>query len=127
MSTLRTMTRASVDQAEALDFPEPSGATVTIHARYGDWPIDVTYRGKIDQLQAAIDRLAAAGLTPACPTAALAAPQRAKRSVEPIYQPDGTPCCPTHQKPLREGRYGLHCTAKDPEGKNGYCDLRFEV
>lgn len=124
MSNLRTMTRASVEQPEPLAFDrEP---TITIHAQLDGWPIDVAYHGRIEQLPAALQRLSAAGLTPPTPTASPASPQRAPRAkVEPKYNHAGDPCCPVHHKPLKEGQYGLYCSAKDPEGKNGYCSLKF--
>jgi hypothetical protein len=42
----------------------------------------------------------------------------------PTYNADGDPCCPVHRKPLKEGRYGLYCSAKaePPIGsEKGYC------
>jgi hypothetical protein len=43
---------------------------------------------------------------------------------EPAYSDDGEPCCPKHKRPLREGKFGLYCPAKDESGKNGYCEYR---
>lgn len=98
--------------------------TITIKARVDGFDTEICYIGDIDRLLAVTKRLRELG---AEPTATLpAAPAVAKKSkVQPTYTDDGTPTCPTHGKPLREGSYGLHCTAKDPSGRNGYCDLRF--
>ena len=67
---------------------------------------------------------------PAASTAPLGgAPRKPAQRVEPIYQPDGTPCCPVHHKPLTEGQYGLFCKSKaqpgDVQNDKGYCSLRF--
>jgi hypothetical protein len=122
-------TRQQIDQAESLTFPERAPETqITIHAALEGWPVDVAYRGKLEQLPAALQRLSAAGLTPYAPNAPTSHQQPAKprqERVEPIYMASGEPCCPIHKRPLREGQFGLHCTAKDPEGKNGYCSLKF--
>lgn len=120
--------RTQIDQAAPLAFErEP---TITIRAQLDGWQVDVAYHGRLEQLPAALKRLTAAGLTPACPTAAQEAPPRIKRGkVEPIYTPAGEPCCPTHTRPLKEGKFGWFCSAKDdrPDSRNGYCGLKFEV
>jgi hypothetical protein len=122
-------TRQQIDAAESLTFPERAPeTTITIHAALEGWPIDVAYRGRLEQLPAALARLTAAGLTPAQPSTTTSHQQPAtprKAKVDPIYQPDGTPCCPTHKRPLKQGQFGLYCSAPDPEGKNGYCSIRF--
>src|SRR6266545_2595404 len=85
--------------------------------------IVVEYTAPLASIPAAVERLRAAGIldlvaTCKAPQAAPAAAQRAKvERVEPIYQPDGTPCCPTHHKPLSEGQYGLYCSAKAKPGE----------
>jgi hypothetical protein len=129
MSMANLPARAQIDQAESLTFPERAPeTTITIHAAIEGWPIDVACRGKLEQLPAALARLTAAGLTPAQPSTSAGQQKPAKprqERVEPIYLASGEACCPTHKKPLKEGQYGLFCTAKDPEGKNGYCSLKF--
>ena len=52
-------------------------------------------------------------------------PQAKGERVEPLYQPDGTPCCPVHKKHVKEGQWGLYCSAKDEAAPRGYCALRF--
>ena len=64
---------------------------------------------------------------PASRPAAAAKPK--VETVEPLYKPDGTPCCPTHKRPLSDGQYGLYCSARAKPGEaantKGYCALRF--
>lgn len=122
MSSLKTLTRQSVEDAQPLTFdPSRRKSVITLH--YHGVPVAIEHVGDVTSVEALVDKLLArAGW--AAPSKGGTHPPRRER-VEPLYQPDGTPCCPTHKKPLREGAYGLHCTAKDPEGKNGYCDLRF--
>lgn len=121
-------TREQVEGATPLDFTPKPHPQITISGVCQGWPVQVAFTGKLEQLPAYLQRLAAAGITPAPvadPTGQTQPARPKQPRVEPLYKPDGTPCCPKHQKPLREGSYGLHCTAKDPEGKNGYCDLKF--
>lgn len=67
---------------------------------------------------------------PPSPAPASAQPPRRPRA-EPLYQPDGTPCCPAHRRALVEGRYGLYCPARAAEGEpadaRGYCALKFSA
>lgn len=95
-----------------------------IGASFNGWPITVRCAVRLEQLGAVVKRLEAAGLTPAAQGGTHAPRPKAPR-VEPFYDGDGTACCPKHQKPLKQGQYGPYCSAKDPEGKNGYCGLRF--
>jgi hypothetical protein len=118
-------TRAGVESAEPLEFSAKPQSSIAIHATFNGWPVTITFTGKLEQLPSYLERVSAAGLQPAATQAAQAAPRAKRETVEPFYKPDGTPCCPKHQKPLKQGQYGLYCSAKDPEGKNGYCSLRF--
>ena len=51
--------------------------------------------------------------------------------VEAIYNDDGDPCCPVHNRKLTEGRYGPYCTAKARDGEvandKGYCNVKFKM
>jgi hypothetical protein len=82
------------------------------------------------QLKGAIDLEAlAARLETAAnkPVAAAQRPQARRNTAQDgdvYFNGDGVACCPTHERPLKEGRYGFYCPAKDPNGKNGYCDFR---
>lgn len=120
--------RQAIDRADTLEFSERTPeTTITIRAQLDGWPVDVAYRGKLDQLSAAIARLQSAGLTPAGqPASTPAAPKTKRQAIEPLHI-QGRPCCPKHTKPLMQGQYGLYCSAKDdgPESKNGYCGLKF--
>jgi len=134
MTTLPT--RAQVDRAEPLDFPDRKPVkqelTITIHARIGGFDTEVCFSGQLDQLEAITRRLRDLGASPAGvhQVSPAAAPARKPAGrVEPVYQPDGTACCPVHHKPLSEGRYGLFCSAKatgdQAANDKGYCNLKF--
>ena len=118
--------RQAIDAAESLAF-EPKPVKMTILAEQGGWPIDIELLIGLDKLPAALARLAQAGLTPRQGTPAAPAQKPRQPRVQPAYSADGTPCCPVHKKPLKQGSYGLYCSAKDdgPDSKNGYCSLKF--
>lgn len=42
------------------------------------------------------------------------------------YNDAGEACCPQHERPLKEGRWGYYCSAKDERGKNGYCTFKIK-
>jgi hypothetical protein len=50
--------------------------------------------------------------------------QRHELAGSVYYNDAGEACCPQHERPLKEGRYGYYCSAKDPNGKNGYCTFK---
>jgi hypothetical protein len=101
----------------------------TIHATLDGWPVDVQIAIAPARLGAALARLAELGYTPRLAAAPAPAEKAARPKADPVYRPDGTPCCPAHQKPLAEGRFGLYCTAKAKDGEladaKGYCGLKF--
>lgn len=107
--------------------------SITIEVTPAGLTVRADYVGSLTSIPKAIERLKAAGvleLVQASAPVVAVAPAKAKReTVEPIYQPDGTACCPVHHKALVEGRYGLYCSAKAKEGEaqndKGYCALRF--
>jgi hypothetical protein len=130
-------TRAAIDRAEPLDFPQrmtKNDLTITVKATIDGFPTEVCFTGSIDQLLNVTKHLrelgAAPTVAPATHTAPLGNGKTKAQTVEPIYQPDGTPCCPVHRKPLSEGRYGWFCSAKatgdEAANGKGYCSLRFE-
>ena len=135
MTTLPT--RAAIDRAEPLDFPDRKPArqdlTITIKAVVDGFPTEICYTGSIDQLLSVTKRLrelgAAPTIAPATHTAPLGNACKAQERFEPIYQPDGTACCPVHTRPLPEGQYGLFCKSKaqpgDVQNDRGYCNLKF--
>lgn len=67
----------------------------------------------------------------AAPAPEKAPPEKAPpaEKVAPVYQPDGTACCPVHLRGLAQGSYGLYCPTKARPGEQanakGYCALRF--
>src|SRR4051794_32914026 len=116
-------TRAQIDHVEPLDFPErrpvKNDLTITVKATIDSFPTEICFTGSIDQLLSVTKRLRELGATPTVAPAApmpAAAPRKPAQRVEPIYQPDGTPCCPVHHKPLTEGQYGLFCKSKAQPG-----------
>jgi len=126
-------TRAAIDRAPPLDFPERQHQQVDIQIECvcEGYTVRVEYNGAVATVKSAIARLRAAGLEPSRTTAPTAAPAPRQRAetVEPLYQPDGTACCPVHRRALSEGRYGLFCSSKAQPGQaandKGYCSLRF--
>jgi hypothetical protein len=129
------ITRAAVERAEPLDFPQrpaKQDLTITVTARVDGFDTEICYTGSIEQLLQITKRLRELGAEPLLAPAAHSAPLNGSKPkakpVEPVYTPDGTPCCPVHHKPLTEGRYGLYCPSK-AEGEHanakGYCSLRF--
>ncbi len=130
--------RQDIDRAEPLDFPERKPAekdvSICIEAGPGGVTVRVDYVGPLGSIPAAIERLKRAGVLELVSgarvaTPAPAAPRKAAERVEPIYQPDGTACCPVHKRPLTEGQYGLYCKSKaqpgDVQNDKGYCSLKF--
>jgi hypothetical protein len=116
------------------DPTEETRLPTRVHATLDGWPVAIDLLIAPAKLGAALRRLGELGYTPAAPIAPVVpapAPRRPERAprVEPIYKPDGTPCCPVHLKDLTEGRYGLYCAAKARDGEErnekGYCALRF--
>jgi hypothetical protein len=105
-------------------------ANITIEAGPMGLAIKVEYTGAIDTIPAAIERLRSAGVLDLVQTSKpTKAAQKPAQRVEPVYQPDGTACCPVHHKPLTEGRYGLYCpsraTGDQATNDKGYCSLKF--
>jgi hypothetical protein len=78
----------------------------------------------LTQLDQLATRLEAASTQPQRPAARPA--QRGKTGEEGsiYYDGEGRACCPIHEKPLKEGRWGYYCSCKDERGKNGYCDFK---
>jgi hypothetical protein len=134
MTTLPT--RAQIDRAEPLAFPERSATrqelTITIHATIGGFDTEICFSGQLDQLEAITRRLRDLGASPAgvhqLAPAAAAPARKPNTGITPAYDGAGQPMCPVHHKPLTEGRYGLYCPSRaDGEHANqkGYCNIRF--
>lgn len=138
-------TRQQVDTAGDLDFDaqrSASQAHISIELAPDGLHIRAEYIGTLGSIPAAVKRMVDAGLVDlvaahrAAPLAsaspAAAAPQAHKAPAapaQPFYRPDGTACCPTHNKPLLEGQWGRYCPAKaaagEPATPKGYCALKF--
>ncbi len=98
--------------------------------------IHVEYTGTLAGIPAALERLQAAGLVDivaahcsAAPAASQAQRKPGAPRLAPAYNGDGTACCPVHNRPLSEGRFGLYCSARAGAGETandkGYCALKF--
>jgi hypothetical protein len=95
--------------------------------------VRVEWTGGLSSIEPVIAKLKALGVVELINTAkpAQAAPAPAQRAprIDPIYQPDGTPCCPVHKRALTEGQFGPFCSAKATSDqvadKRGYCGLKF--
>ena len=132
------LTKAQVDGAQPLDFDTPRQerqANITIEVSPAGLIVKAEYTGSLASIPAAVEKLRAVGIldlvqASKAAVSAPAAPQRTKvERVEPIYQPDGTPCCPVHKRALTAGQYGLYCSAKaktgDVANKSGFCGIKF--
>lgn len=140
-TTFRQMSRQSVEAAPALEFPEPAPAAsyappqypkriAAIRMNYHGVPVELTLPDrKIEEVEALIDGLLARdGWQLPAQAAAIATPAKPARPPElnqaPHYKDDGTPCCPIHKRPLKEGQHGSYCPAKAeaPIGNDkGFC------
>lgn len=130
-------TRQQIDAAGDLEFDATrtaSKAHISIELAPDGLHITAEYLGTLGSIPAAVKRMVDAGLLElvnthrAPPAAAPSTPSGAKpkaQRVTPEYDASGEPCCPKHKKPLREGKFGLFCPAKDDSTERGYCALRF--
>ena len=136
MPTPPLPTRQQVDAAQPLDFapapPREQRITIKLEIAPDGLHITAEYVGQLASIPAAIERLRAAGVLelvasskPAQAAPAPAQQRKPAERVEPAYKPDGTPCCPIHHKPLKQGQWGLFCPAKDDSTPRGYCSLKF--
>lgn len=102
---------------------------ITVKLTMNGFPIELSFDGTVDQLPAITKRLADLGAEPVATAAPAQLQKRGK--VKPIYNGDGDPCCPVHNRKLSEGDYGLFCSAKakgdDVADKKGYCGLKFDA
>lgn len=133
MTTLPT--RQQIDRAEPLDMTQARSerpVSITIEAGPAGLVVRVDYQGTLSSIPAAIEKLRAAGVLELViankpVTTTPAAPGAAKSTrVDPEYNGAGEKCCPKHHKALKEGNYGLYCSAKDDSTERGYCALKFK-
>ena len=126
-------TRQQIDAAGDLDFDaqrSASKAHISIEIAPDGLHITAEYLGTIGSIPAAIKRLVDAGLVELVhghriAPIATSTRQKAAQRVTPEYSSAGEPCCPRHKKPLKEGKFGLYCSAKDDSTERGYCALKF--
>jgi hypothetical protein len=130
-------TREQVERAELLNFDQPRSekqCNIMVEIAPDGVHVRAEYTGGLSSIPQVIERLKALGLVelvsasrPAPTTATPAKPKVEK--VQPIYDADGSPCCPVHKRELSQGQYGLYCSAKVKPGEaanaKGYCALRF--
>src|SRR5215216_7989338 len=101
--------------------PAEKQANITIEVAPDGLHVRCEYTGAISTIPAAIERLRAAGVLElvsaaarvASPVQTHAARKPAQPRVDPAYNSAGEPCCPKHNRTLKEGQYGLYCSAKD--------------
>ena len=126
-------TRQQVETAGDLDFDatrNASKAHISIEIAPDGLHVTCEYLGTIGSIPAAIKRLVDAGLVElvnvhrTMPIATNTRQKPAQR-VQAEYSSAGEACCPKHKKPLREGKFGLFCPAKDDSTERGYCALKF--
>ncbi len=102
-------------------------ASATLKVEYRGYEILFTLRDYsgytlIEKVEKAIDMLEGIGAQPA--------PQRGRggsKSTKPKVEAptDGSaPVCPKHNRPMRSGKWGWYCSARDDSTDNGYCDYR---
>jgi hypothetical protein len=94
-------------ETNVISLPVPAASTAAkfrVTAVLDGFPVEVEYEGKATDLAALIAKLKAIGAQPPAQTTA------------PKTDPH---ICPTHQKPLKRGRWGFYCPRTDDQGR--YC------
>ena len=109
--------------------------TIRIEVAPDGLHITAEYTGQLASIPQAIERLRAAGVldlvqasrpgTSAQASLAPAGQRKPSKRIEPEYNADGDALCPKHQRPLKEGKFGRYCPAKDDSTERGFCSLRF--
>jgi hypothetical protein len=109
---------------------EERPVAIEVPARLDGWDVTLRFDLPAAKLGAALSRLATLGYEPRAAAAPGQASKPKRQRAEPVYTPNGDPCCPVHHKPLVEGRYGLYCPSKAAPGEEqndkGYCALKFD-
>lgn len=91
-------------------------------------------RADLDAIERQLRAIGVEGFSTPTEKPVKAASKKAEKvSEEPVYDEDGTPICPRHNKPMTEGPFGFYCRTKcdssEPkEWKNskGYCNYKAE-
>jgi hypothetical protein len=131
--TTTPLTKAAVDKAEPLAFPERKPAradlTITIRARIDGFDTEICFTGAADQLLAVTKRLREIGAGPASgpvttPPASTNGKQKTANTAPVTYDDSGTPHCGIHKRAMKESSKApgsWYCTAKDGDA---YCKER---
>lgn len=99
---------------------------ITIHAMLDGFAVDLNFTGAMDTLPVALQRLRELGGEPTSwNSSKIEQPARkpAQRTT-PAYDGNGTALCPVHRRELKEGKWGMYCSARDQE-TGEYCKLKF--
>jgi len=126
--------RAAIDAAGDLDFNATRSekqANISLTAGPAGITVTVEWTGPLSGIPAAIERLRAAGVlelvTPPKGTAAAApygaTPRKAGEKVSPEWNGAGEAMCPVHKRILKQGKWGMYCSAKGED--ETYCNLKF--
>jgi hypothetical protein len=127
MTTLPS--RAQVDVAQPLDFPQRArrDLAITIKARMSGFDCELSFDGTIDQLTTITKRLAELGAEPvgSITPQVTFQPARKAKAEAPAYDGDGVECCPEHNRKLRgPNQWGkLYCTARVGDA---YCKYTYK-
>lgn len=127
-------TRQQIESADTLEFdtPRPSKRQrgVAILLTYHGAPVEFSFAAEnaptVNEIEQSIDTLLKRDGWGVPQTASANGKKPAAERVKPLYDGAGEPCCPVHRKPLKEGNWGLYCSAKDRE-TGEYCKLKFEA
>ncbi len=99
---------------------------IVIHCQAEGYSFELSTDMPAASIPAALRRLREYGIEPKQHTSG-----KRKPKTQPIYADDGTPMCPVHNKPLREGSFGPYCSAKaqgsEAANDKGYCAIKFDV
>jgi hypothetical protein len=127
-------TRQQVDAAPSLDFSQTRSekqCTIQVEIAPDGVHVRAEYTGALSTIPGVIERLKALGVVELVSAAKPAAQEMSAKAerVQPMYDADGTACCPVHKRALSDGQYGLYCSARAKPGEaanaKGYCALRF--
>lgn len=117
------------DALNAQAAPAAAPLAVVVRAELDGWPVDLELSIAPARLGAALARLGELGYTPRREQAPAGVPSPARKAARPRateYDTDGTPICPVHGTPMREGQHGYYCGMKakegQPAGPKGYCN-----
>ena len=128
-------TRQQVERAEPLEFAQTRSekqCNIQVEIAPDGLHVRAEWTAGLSTIPGVIERLKALGVVEIVNSSRMAVVSATKpkaETVEPLYKPDGTACCPVHKRALSDGQYGLYCSARAKPGEaantKGYCALRF--